>query len=102
MRDAPPALDDQVVRRAPPTCMIVDVDIAGLECGARPSAKDHRYPACLQPGRQRLGLVQGKQQYGVDMTSGEVLLQALDVPRGLRREQHHLEALARQFLADRS
>src|SRR2546430_17353350 len=102
MRDAPPALDDQVLRCAPPTCVIVDVDVAGLECRAWPSAKDHWYPACLQPGRQRFGLVQGKQKHRVDVAACEVLLQALDVRRRLRREQHHLESVGRELLADRS
>jgi len=102
VRDSPPALGDEVLRCAPPTCVIVDIDVAGQECGARASAKDHRYPARLQTGKQRLRLVQGEEEHRVDVASREVLVQALDVRRGLRREQHHLESVGRQLLADRS
>src|SRR5947208_16040432 len=102
MRDAPPALRDEVLCGGAPTGLIVDIDVARLERDARPPAENHWYPSRLEARGQRLGLVQREEQHRVDVTPGQVLLETLDVGRRLGCEQHHLQPVRRQLLTDRA
>ena len=89
--DPPPATVHEVVDREPGAEHVVGVDVgARLVSVARPPSTTGRPRARIRSG-SGVVVVQGQQQYAVDVLPGEVVVEPSVALRGVREQQHQLQ-----------